>query len=144
MFLVDTNVLVYALNASARHHDACRRWLLGELQTGIDVVGMPWVSLLGFIRISTHPRIMENPLTVEQAVSVVATWLSHPRVVTPEPSARHGDLLSGLLVEAGTAGNLTNDAHLAALALECGATMVTFNRDLSRFGVRVLVPGDKS
>lgn len=102
---------------------------------------MPWVSLLGFIRISTHPRIMENPLTAEQAMAVVSTWLSPPRVVTPEPTARHGSLLAGSLAESGTGANLTNDAHLAALALELNATMVTFDRDFVRFAVRVLVPG---
>ncbi|WCC80377.1 PIN domain-containing protein [Cutibacterium equinum] len=141
MLLVDANVLVYATNTSAQHHEAARAWLLEELNSGTEVVGMPWVSLLGFIRVCTHPRILENPLTAEQAMSVVNAWLSHPRVVTPEPSARHGALLAGLLVKAGTAGNLTNDAHLAALALELNATMVTFDRDFGRFDVRFLVPG---
>lgn len=141
MLIVDANVLVYATNTSAQHHEASRSWLLEELRVGTEVVGMPWVSLLGFIRISTHPRIMENPLTAEQAMAVVNTWLSHPRVVAPEPSARHGALLAGLLAESGTGANLTNDAHLAALALELNATMVTFDRDFGRFAVRVLVPG---
>lgn len=141
MLIVDTNVLVYATNTSAQHHEASRSWLLEELRVGTEVVGMPWVSLLGFIRISTHPQILENPLTAEQAMAVVNTWLSHPRVVTPEPTARHGALLAGLLAESGTGANLTNDAHLAALALELNATMVTFDRDFGRFAVRVLVPG---
>ena len=140
MLLVDTNVLVYAVNTSSPHHDASRTWLLHELQSGTDVVGLPWVSLLGFIRISTHPHILERPLSPEEAMSVVHAWLAHPRVITPEPSPRHAALLAGLLANSGTAGNLTNDAHLAALALELDATMVTFDRDFARFGVRVLVP----
>lgn len=142
MLLVDTNVLIYAVNTSAPHHEASRTWLLEELQVGTEVVGMPWTSLLGFIRISTHPSILEHPLTTEKAMSAVTAWLSHPRVVTPEPSVRHCALLAGLLAESGTAGNLTNDAHLAALALELDATMVTFDRDFNRFGLRVLVPGN--
>lgn len=141
MLLVDTNVLVYAINAGGPHHDDSRTWLLEELREGTEVVGMPWVSLLGFIRITTHPRILERPLTAELATAVVQRWLAHPRVVTPEPSSRHAALLAGLLAESGTAGNLTNDAHLAALAIELDATMVSFDRDFGRFGIRVKVPG---
>lgn len=96
-------MLVYATNTSAQHHEVSRSWLLEALRVGAEVVGMRWVSLLGSIRISTHPRILENPLTADQAMTVVNTWLSHPRVVTPEPSARHGALLAGLLAELGPA-----------------------------------------
>lgn len=142
MHIVDANVLLYAVNSSSQHHQSSRNWLLTELQQGTEVIGVPWVSLLAFIRISTHPRIFERPLTAEEASSTVNALLSHPRVVTPEPTPRHGALLAGLLTDSGTAANLTNDAHLAALALELDATMVTFDRDFGRFGVRVHVPGE--
>lgn len=140
MLIVDTNVLVYAVNADARQHAASYTWLSEQLRSGTEVIGMPWMSLLGFVRICTHARILGRPITAEQAMALVNAWISHPRVVTPEPSVRHAALLAGLLAEAGAAGNLTNDAHLAALALEYGATMVTFDRDFARFGVRVHVP----
>lgn len=142
MLVVDTNVLIYATNEDAKQHAASRAWLLEELGHGTEVVGMPWVTLLGFIRVTTHPRILTTPLSAQEAMSVVSGWLDHPRVVTPEPSPRHSSLLAGLLTDAGTAGNLTNDAHLAALALELDATMVSFDRDFARFGVRVIVPGE--
>lgn len=143
MLIADTNVLVYAVNANARQHEASRTWLSDQLRGGTEVIGMPWVSTLGFVRICTHPRILARPISAEQAMALVNAWISHPRVVTPEPSGRHGALLAGLLVEAGTAGNLTNDAHLAALALEHDATIVTFDRDFARFGVRVHVPASQ-
>lgn len=107
---------------------------------GTQVLGLPWVVALGFLRITTNPRIFPQPLTAAEARIVLETWQNHPAVTVPEPTTRHLSVLAGLLRESGTAGNLTTDAHIAALAIEHGASVATFDRDLARFGVTVIVP----
>lgn len=143
MLIVDANVLVYAVNENASQHRASHDWLSSELKSGNEVVGLPWVVLLAFIRLTTNPRLMPHPLSPAHATDVVRSWLRHPRVITPQPSPRHADTLAGLLARSGTAANLTNDAHLAALALELDATVVSFDRDFGRFGVRLKVPSEE-
>lgn len=139
MKLVDANVLLYAVNRDTAHHEVCRDWLQRAL-TGPETIGLPWTTLLAFVRISTHPLVFASPLTTDQACEVMTTWLDQPAAVTVEPTSRHAALLADLLRQAGTAGNLTTDAHLAALALEHNADVVTMDRDLARFQVRVVVP----
>ncbi len=108
---------------------------------GTGTVGLPWVALQAFLRLSTRPGLLPRPLTVVKATSVVEAWLAQPAGVIPEPTARHVGILGDLLPEAGTGGNLVTDAHLAALAVEHAATIVTWDRDFSRFpGVRVEQP----
>lgn len=98
--------------------------------------------MLAFIRIATNPAILPAPMTVEEAVGQVEAWLAAPAAVVAQPTARHADLLRGLLRETGTAGNLTTDAHLAALAIEHGAEIVSYDRDFARFaGLRHRLPG---
>lgn len=140
MKIVDANVLLYAVNRQSQHHDASRDWLLRHL-SGSEAVGLPWSSLLAFVRISTSRRVFEAPLSASQAMIVVERWLEAPVAITLEPTARHTGLLRSMLEKSGTAGNLTTDAHLAALAVEHAAEVVTFDRDLERFGVAVVVPG---
>ncbi len=140
MKIVDANVLLYAANRAAAQHKSAERWLTAAL-SGTEAIALPWVCLLAFIRISTNPRITPRPLTTQQAFTLVESWLSRPVAVIPEPTARHLSILKGLLDMAGTAGNLTTDAHLAALATEHGATIATFDRDFERFGVSILIPG---
>lgn len=140
MYLVDANVLLYAINRDSMHHTPANEWLTGSL-AGARTVGMPWLSLLAFLRIATNGRIMPRPLTTPEAFALIETWLASPSAVLTTPGARHLTVLRGLVETAGTAGNLTSDAHLAALALERGATVATFDRDFERFGVRVTVPG---
>lgn len=141
MLLVDANVLLYAVNAQAREHDRANKWL-NEALSAPESVGLSWVVLLAFIRIATMPAVFPSPLDPEQAGELVESWVSAPSATVVEPTARHLPLLRGLLAEAGTAGNLVSDAHLAALALEHDATVASFDRDFGRFsGVRSLVPG---
>lgn len=141
MRIVDANVLLYAVNASSHESERSRSWLDGALG-GRDVVGMPWVVLLAFLRLSTRPGLFPRPLDVREALDVVDAWLAQPGCVVPEPTSRHLSVLSGLLGAAGTGGNLVNDAHLAALAVEHDATVVTWDRDFARFsGIRVEQPG---
>jgi toxin-antitoxin system PIN domain toxin len=139
--LVDANVLIYAVNAASAHHEPSRAWL-DEAVGGREPVGFAWTVLLAFLRLSTHPSVFARPLTPDEATGIVRAWLAQPAAVIVEPTARHADVLAGLLAEAGTAGNLVNDAHLAALAIEHAATVTTFDADFGRFpGVRWERPG---
>ncbi len=139
MKIVDANVLLYAANASSDQHDRSYRWLASAL-AGTESIGFPWVSLLAFVRLSTNPRVFATPLTISAAFDLVDSWLRQPPSIIVAPTSRHAAVLRGLLEQAGSAGNLTTDAHLAAIAIEHGADIVTFDRDFARFSVRVHVP----
>lgn len=141
MLLVDANVLLHAVNRRAREHDAARAWL-GAALGGGEAIAFAWTVVLAFLRLSTHPAVFPRPLTAGQAAESVEAWLGVAPAITIEPTRRHLPLLRGLLERAGTAGNLVGDAHLAALALEHGATVVSFDRDFERFeGVKFRRPG---
>jgi toxin-antitoxin system PIN domain toxin len=138
--VVDANVLLHAVNSESSSHDVARAWLDSALD-GAESVGLAWVALLAFIRISTRPGIYPRPLAPADAMDVVEGWLSRPSAVVVEPTPRHAAVLRALLEGAGTAGNLTTDAHLAALALEHKAEIASFDRDFQRFeGLRSRVP----
>jgi uncharacterized protein len=132
VLLVDANVLLYAVNRRSREHESSRDWLAAAL-SGTEAVGFSWVVLLAFLRLATHPAVFPRPLRAEQAAAILETWLAAPPADAVEPTRRHLPLLRGLLAQTGTAGNLVGDAHLAALALEYDATIVSFDRDFGRF-----------
>ncbi|GAC1320915.1 MAG: type II toxin-antitoxin system VapC family toxin [Thermoleophilaceae bacterium] len=132
MLVIDANVLLHAVNQRAREHRAASAWLRGALGGG-EAVAFAWTVMLAFLRVSTHPAAFPRPLTSGQAAEILERWLESPAAVTLEPSPRHLPLLRGLLEASGTAGNLVGDAHLAALALEHGAAVVSFDRDFARF-----------
>lgn len=142
MKIVDANVLIYAVNEDAALHEEARHWLDGALATpGGEPVGLDWVVLLAFWRISTHPAIFSTPLDTATAASVLESWTVQPGAVVVTPTSRRLGLMSGLLSKGGTAANLVNDAHLAALGIEHGATLVSYDRNLARFsGVKVVAP----
>ena len=141
MRIVDANVLLYAVNEASPHHARARSWLDGAL-AGREPVGFAWTVLLAFLRLATHPAVFPRPLTVNEATEIVRAWLAQPRAVVVEPTPRHGDLLAGLLAEAGTAANLVSDAHLAALALEHDAVLISYDADFERFAwLRRETPG---
>jgi uncharacterized protein len=134
--LVDANVLLYAVNEDAPNHGAAHSWLDGALSER-EPIGFAWVVLLAFLRLSTRSALFARPLTVIEAADAVELWLFQPAAIVVHPSERHLRLLRGLLGTVGTAANLVNDAHLATLALEHGAEIVSFDRDFERFeGVR--------
>jgi uncharacterized protein len=132
MKVVDANVLLYAVNEASAEHVVARRWLDGALG-GSDSVGFAWIVVLAFVRLATHPAVFPRPLSPEAAISAVRDWLGQPAAVTIEPTPRHIALLAGLLRSTGTAANLVNDAHLAALAMEHDASIVSFDADFGRF-----------
>ena len=140
MRVVDANVLLYAVNPDAPLHSRAREWLDDALDSE-EAVGFAWAALLTFLRVGTNPAAFAQPLAVAEAVGVIELWLAQPAAVIVHATARHLALLLGLLADSGTAGNLVNDAHLAALALEHGAEIVSFDRDFQRFaGLRSSVP----
>ena len=132
MNLVDANVLIYAVNESDPKHLAARTWLDDALNAP-TVVGFSWTVLLAFLRLTTKVGLHPDPLTTTAALDIVDAWLAQPSSVVVEPTVRHPAVLRALLSEHGTGGNLTSDAHLAALAVEHGATVVTFDADFARF-----------
>ena len=131
MKLIDLNLLLYAVNRDSRDHAAAKAWVDDAL-SGDETIALPWTVLLGFIRISTHARIMERPLAMKDALAVVASWLERPQVVTLGPGREHWTILRELL-ESTKGGNIAMDAHLAALAIEHGATLHSTDRDFARF-----------
>jgi toxin-antitoxin system PIN domain toxin len=139
--IVDANVLLYAVDSASPDHDRARTWLDGALAGG-EAVGFAWVVLLAFLRIGTNASILPTPLSIDDAVVQVEAWLRAPAAVVIDPTSRHVSVLGGLLRASGTTGNRTTDAHLAALAVEHGADIVSYDRDFGRFtGVRHRLPG---
>lgn len=132
MIVPDVNLLLLAYDKQSRRHAAARAWWEGVMN-GTDTVGLPWVPILGFIRIATNPKILSTPLDVAGACSRARSWLIRPQVVTIHPGDRHAEILFDLLEAAGTAGNLTTDAHLAALAIEHQAELHSTDADMARF-----------
>lgn len=136
MRLADLNLLLYAVNQDAPQHIVARQWLESSL-SGDETLGLSWTVILGFLRLTTSARVFERPLRVEDAAAMVDDWLSHPNVELVVPGRRHWSIIRALLLESGTAGNLSSDAHLAALAVEHEADLHSTDSDFQRFrGVR--------
>ena len=140
MILPDINLLVYAYSADAPLHPAARTWWEGCLSQPRPV-GLPWVVTLGFIRLVTNRRVLLDPMRPAEAILHVRSWLERPNVTILEPGHRHLDVLAGLAEQAGVAGSLTTDLHLAALAIELRAELHSNDRDFERFaGLRWVNP----
>jgi toxin-antitoxin system PIN domain toxin len=138
--LVDANILLHAIDESSPRHQAARRWL-EDTMSGTETVALCWTVLLAFVRISTRASVFDQPLTADEALDYVDEWLSRPCTTVIDPTDRHGAILRELLDDTGTAGNLTTDAHLAALAIEHGAQLFSGDADFARFpGVRWVDP----
>jgi uncharacterized protein len=130
--LPDVNLLLYAVDAEAPRHAKARQWLEHVL-SGTEEVAFAWAVLLGFIRISTNPAAFEDPMDADEAFSYVEEWLARPVASTLSPGPGHAARMRELLQPLGIAGNLTSDAHLAALAIEHGAELCSSDTDFGRF-----------
>lgn len=132
MRIPDVNVLLYAKNEAAAGHEASKGWLERALR-GDESVGLSWVALIGFVRIGTNPRVHRTPIGISDALDQIDTWLAARQSVPLNPGREHARIFRSLLERSGTAGNLTTDAHLAALAIENDATLASFDGDFHRF-----------
>jgi uncharacterized protein len=132
VILVDANLLIYAEVESMADHHVARAWFQNQLEAG-HRIGLPWQSILAFLRITTNPRVFPRPASTDHAVSVVEGWLKLPGVWTPGPTERHSLILGGLLRGARATGNLVIDAHLAAIAIGHGLELCSTDGDFARF-----------
>lgn len=142
MRLVDANILLYAVNRDSRHHSASLAWLDDAL-SGKSTVAFAWIALLGFVRLASKEGLFPRPLSVEEAFDRVDAWLGSGPAVVVEPTREHSRIMRRLLGSVGSGGNLVNDAHLAALAVEHGCTIVSYDHDFDRFeGIARESPAD--
>lgn len=140
MIIPDVNLLLYASARGTRHHEMARDWWRATMTSREDV-GLAPVVVTGFLRLVTSSRVLDSPMGVAQAIRVVNTWLEQPvaRVLTSD--ARHLEIVLSLIDQVGVAGNLTTDAHIAAHALQHGATVATHDADFRRFsGLKTSYP----
>lgn len=132
MILVDVNLLLYAVNRDLHRHAQARTWFEQAL-SGTERVGLPFVVILAFLRITTNQRVFEHPLSIETAGSYINEWLQQAVVSIVVPGRAHWNILRSLLFVHGAGGNLTTDAHIAALAIEHGARIYSADNDFKRF-----------
>jgi len=140
VILPDVNLLLYAHNVGAREHTRAAAWLK-EVLTDPKTVAFSWQTILGFLRLATAPKLFARPFELDEATGIVEVWLARDNVVIVDPTERHWRILSDLLPKSQARGPLIMDAHLAALAIEHGATLCTNDRDFLRFpGLKVEFP----
>ncbi|MGB0679911.1 MAG: type II toxin-antitoxin system VapC family toxin [Polyangiales bacterium] len=132
MLIPDLNLLIYAYNADAPHHEAARAWWEACL-SGQEEVGLPWAVLHGFMRLMTHRRVLEQPLRPDDVIAIESSWLERDNAFILQPGDRHFRIWSELLSALGIAGKLTTDSHLAALAIEHRAELHSNDGDFARF-----------
>jgi toxin-antitoxin system PIN domain toxin len=138
--LPDVNVLLYALDDTSARHAGARAWL-DEALSGREEVGFAWIVLLAVLRLTTKSVVFARPLSPAEAFDIIDGWLAQPCAAVMHPTSRHVSLLRGFVTAAGTAGNLTTDAHLAALSVEYGTRVITYDADFGRFpGVVTATP----
>lgn len=140
--LPDANLLLYSLDETSPFNARASTWL-EEILSGAEPVGFAWTVLLAFVRLSTRARVFSRPLDPVEAFDVIEGWLAQPSAFVPHPTERHLAILRGLVEPLGTAGNITADAHLAALAIEHGGEVCSADTDFGRFrGLRWMNPLD--
>ena len=132
MILIDANLLIYAVNQDAPLHRRAKSWLESAL-AGPETVAFSWNVLLAFLRLTTRPGLFRRPLSWATAFDLIAAWLDQPFATVVSAGPRHLRMLRQLLLPLGAGGNLTSDAHLAALAMEHGAELCSSDTDFDRF-----------
>ena len=132
MILIDVNLMLYAYDSASNEHKRAASWL-DRTFSDASLVALTWHTVLSFLRISTAPRMLSHPFDLEHATSIVSDWLERPNVTLVGPTEQHWAILCELLPQSRVRGSLIMDAHLAALAIEHGATLCTNDRDFARF-----------
>ena len=132
MILVDANILLYAEDSLSSFHQKAREWWDGQL-SGTGPVCLCWTVLSAFIRIGTNPRVFESPLSLEQSLDRIHSWIDQPCTRIIRPTERHWTTFQRVLKDGQAVANLVTDAHIAALALEHGCTLASTDADFARF-----------
>jgi hypothetical protein len=132
VIVLDANLLLYAYDSTSPLHEKARAWIEDRLSGG-EPVGLPWPTVLAFLRIITNPRLPGQRLTLEEAARLVDQWLQQPNVRLLAPGENHWSLLRQVMIDGQARGPLMSDAHLAALAIEHGGVLHTTDRDFGRF-----------
>jgi len=132
MIILDANLLIYAVNADAPLNPRTKSWLESAV-SGQETIGFPWNVPIAFLRLTTRPGLFRRPLPMNTAFDLLVSWLDQPSATIVHPGPRHLTVLRELLAPLGTGGNLTSDAHLAALAIEPGAELCSSDTDFARF-----------
>jgi uncharacterized protein len=130
--ILDANILLYAYNADSPEHRVARDWLEG-LFSGPERIGIPWLSLWAFLRISTNPKAARRPYALSEAFEIVRDLIAQPNVTITEPGSRHVEIFRTVTIESRISGPHMTDAVLAALAIEHGATLASTDRGFARF-----------
>ena len=131
MILVDANVLLYAEDSLSPYHDTAREWWDAQL-SGTSPVCLCWTVLTAFIRIATNRLVFERPLSLKDAIQRVQGWIDQPCTRLIHPTEQHWQVFQELLEQGQAVGNLTTDAHLAALAIEHGCQLYSTDSDFGR------------
>jgi toxin-antitoxin system PIN domain toxin len=140
VIVVDVNLLLYAVISGFPRHVEARTWW-EDCLNGPSQVALSAPAVFGFLRIATNPRVLTSPLAVQDAIEHVTDWLDRPQARFLMPGPRHLDIAFALLRSQGTAGNLTTDVQLAALAIEYQAELHSNDTDFGRFhGLRWVNP----
>ncbi len=132
MIIPDVNLLVYAYNTDAPHHDTARNWWCQTMDS-TEAVGIPWVVSVGFLRLMTSPRVLERPFTAPEALDRIREWLDRRQVHVVQPGPRHLDILAEFAENHLLSSHVSTDAHIAAIALELQAVVCSNDADFSRF-----------
>jgi toxin-antitoxin system PIN domain toxin len=133
VILVDANILLYAEDSLSPLHQQARLWWDDQLSQSGHVVCLCWPVLSAFIRIGTNPRIFDHPLSLDQAIVRVQSWLDQPCVRVIRPTEKHWTIFKNMLQEGQAVANLVTDAHIAALAIEHGCDLASTDNDFARF-----------
>jgi hypothetical protein len=140
VIVVDANILIYAFDSTSPFQERAQAWLESALDGG-EELGFPLSSLLAFVRIGSDPRVFIEPMSVEDAIEEVTAWLARPRARLVQPTSQHWMTLAAVATAGKVRGAQITDAHIAALALEHGATLCTTDRGFRRYpGLEVLDP----
>jgi len=132
VIIPDINLLVFAYNSDAPFHDQSRVWWENCLsQPG--TVGLPWVVILGFVRIMSSGAVFTDPMDPDEAIGHAKSWLERSQTQIVAPGPRHLEILSDLMAASRASGRLTTNAHLAALAIETQSVIHSNDADFSRF-----------
>ena len=132
MILADANLLLYANDNLSQHHAAARAWWETQL-SGTETVCLCWPVINAFIRIGTNGRLHRRPMTIEEAIERVQSWLDQPCVKIVQPAELHWTIFQQMLRSGGATASLVSDAHLAALAVEHNCVLQSNDRDFARF-----------